>query len=438
MKDDSREGEGRGLSRRDFVKGTSRAAAGVALGVSAFGQKSHVDPQRIPRVVRAYDQNASTWDWSSNYYFDFIDQAAVNQMMWQGLMSLTGASTPRLACERVIPTYQPGDKIAIKINLNNNSNQSNEIDATAPVLNAVLLVLISGLGVPEGDIYVYDVSRAIPTFRIRSRVPYAVNFVQSGDPLAQSDSNAPISFRGISTQYCPLVLTQAGLDLLDHFRTMGSAAEQISMTASGKSESIEGQVSITASDVLSAHFLPEFLKVLRDRAPGISVEIVASDDIRDLKRREADIAIRHVRPEQPDLIAKLLVESAARFYAASDYLERYGRPASVADLAGALFVGYGDPARLLPHLAHLNLPLTKANFRYVSESGVTGWEMVRQGLGIGIMSTALGERTPGVEPVLPDLIPKITFPTWLVAHRELHTNRRIRLVFDLLSDHLKM
>ena len=235
-----------------------------------------------------------------------------------------------------------------------------------------------------------------------------------------------------------LVLTQAGLDLLDHFRTMGSAAEQISMTASGKSESVEGQVSITASDVLSAHFLPEFLKVLRDRAPGITVEIVASDDIRDLKRREADIAIRHVRPEQPDLIAKLLAESAARFYAASDYLERYGRPASVADLAGALFVGYGDPARLLPHLAHLNLPLTEANFRYVSESGVTGWEMVRQGLGIGIMSTALGGRTPGVEPVLPDLIPKITFPTWLVAHRELHTNRRIRLVFDLLSDHLKM
>ena len=209
MADDKREREGRHLSRRDFVKGTSRAAAGVALGVSALGQKTHIDPQRTPRVVRVYDQNASNWDWQSNYYFDFIDQAAVNQMFFQGLQSLTGASSARIACERLIPSYQPGDKIAIKINLNNNSNQSNEIDATAPVLNAVLLALISGLGVPAGDIYVYDVSRVIPTFRIRSRVPYAVNYVQSGDALAQSDTNAPISFRGIGTQYCPKVLTQA-------------------------------------------------------------------------------------------------------------------------------------------------------------------------------------------------------------------------------------
>jgi hypothetical protein len=209
MANDKRDRGRRHLSRRDFVKGTSNVAAGVALGVTALGQKIRIDPQRLPRVVRVYDQNASSWDWQSNYYFDFIDQAAVNQMFFQGLQSLTGAGSVRIACERLIPSYQPGDKIAIKINLNNNSNQSNGIDATAPVLNAVLLALISGLGVPDGDIYVYDVSRAIPSFRIRSRVPYGVNYVQSGDALAQSDSGAPISFRGISTQYCPKVLTQA-------------------------------------------------------------------------------------------------------------------------------------------------------------------------------------------------------------------------------------
>ncbi len=64
------------------------------------------------------------------------------------------------------------------------------------------------------------------------------------------------------------------------------------------------------------------------------------------------------------------------------------------------------------------------------------WELVKQGLAIGVMAKDVGDRTPGVECVLPDLDP-ITVPIWLVTHRELHTSRRIRLVFDVLADSLK-
>jgi len=208
MVDEKEEPEGKDLSRRDFFRGTTKAAAGVALGIDALAQQKSASIRRL-RVVRAFDGNATSWDYSSNYYFDFIDQNAVNQMFLEGLQSLMRANSVRAACRQMIPYYQPGEKIAIKINLNNNSNQSNEIDATAPVLNALLLALTSGLGASETDIYVYDVSRAIPTYRIRSRVPWNINYVQSGDALAQADTNAPISFRGIGNQYCPLVLTQA-------------------------------------------------------------------------------------------------------------------------------------------------------------------------------------------------------------------------------------
>lgn len=206
MVNEERAEKGRGLSRRELIRGGTQAAAGVALGAAAFAAGS---PARKPRVVRAYDGNATSWDGQSNYYFDFIDQDAVDGMFLRGLQQLMHASSVREACRRLIPYYQPGERIAIKINLNNVANQSNEIDATAPVLNAVLLALVSGLGARAEDIYVYDVSRPIPSFRIRERVPWAVNYVQDGDPLAQADPSAPIAFRNIATQYCPYVLTQA-------------------------------------------------------------------------------------------------------------------------------------------------------------------------------------------------------------------------------------
>lgn len=230
-----------------------------------------------------------------------------------------------------------------------------------------------------------------------------------------------------------LSLTEAGLDLLGHVKAMAEAAGQVSLVASGQSQAIEGLVVITASDLLSAYSLPPILDELRERAPGIDIEVVASNEIRDLKRREADIAIRHVRPDQPDLIAKQVPNTTAHFYAAPSYLKRHGRPETVEDLAKAVFVATGDITSYLNAIRPAGLPLTKVNFKYTSDSGFVSWEMVKQGLGMCIMTKELAAVTPGVEQVLPDF-PPMPVPIWLVTHRELRTNRRIRVVFDLLSD----
>ena len=232
-----------------------------------------------------------------------------------------------------------------------------------------------------------------------------------------------------------LSLTQSGLELLEHVRAMGDAAGRIALTASGQSRRVDGHVCITATDVVSMHLLPPALKRLRDMAPGIEVEVVASNEVRDLHRREADIAIRHARPEQPDLIAQLLREVSIRLYASTDYLDGLGRPGSPGELAEAVFIGFDRSGRLLTRLNQMGLPLAKDNFRLTSENGAVAWEMVKHGLGIGLMAEDVANRTPGVECVLPDLAP-IPVPVWLVTHRELHTSRRIRLVFDVLAESL--
>ena len=177
------------------------------------------------------------------------------------------------------------------------------------------------------------------------------------------------------------------------------------------------------------------LKRIRDFAPEIEIDVVASNEIRDLTRREADIAIRHVRPEQPDLIAKLVRESSCRLYAAEEYLNRYGRPKTASDLADADFIGFEDAERMISFLNELGLPLTRRNFKLSSASGTVILELVRQGLGISAFVEETAALVPNFELVLPAFDP-IPVPIWLVTHRELHTSRRVRLVFDLLAEAL--
>ncbi|WP_170359997.1 LysR family transcriptional regulator [Ruegeria arenilitoris] len=230
-----------------------------------------------------------------------------------------------------------------------------------------------------------------------------------------------------------LQITTAGIELLEHTRTMGAAADRIALAASGQAQSIEGQVRITASDVMSAYILPDLLRQIRAQAPKLRIDVIAANDIRDLMRREADIAIRHVRPDQPDLIAKLVQEADGHFYAATAYLNRAGRPKSLSDLSRHEFISFGDTAQMIAYFEPIGLHLTEENFRLGSQNGIVSWEFARQGFGIAPMSEPVGDATPGMERVLPDMEP-LRFPIWLTTHRELHTSRRIRLVFDLLAD----
>lgn len=232
-----------------------------------------------------------------------------------------------------------------------------------------------------------------------------------------------------------LSLTGTGAELLIHVREMAEVANRISLTASSQSQTIEGQVRITASDVMSAYLLPQILKRIRQAAPLLEIDIVAANDLRDIQRREADIAIRHVRPTQPDLIAKLVTESSAHFYAASSYLDHVGRPRTEADLARLDFVSFGNVSEMVGFLAPAGIPVSAQNFRIGSKNGVVAWELVRQGFGIGVMADDVAECSAGIERVLPGRAP-FTFPVWLATHSELHTARRIRLVFDILAEGL--
>jgi len=232
-----------------------------------------------------------------------------------------------------------------------------------------------------------------------------------------------------------LTLTPSGLELLDHVRNMGQAANRVSLAASGQAHSIEGSICITASEIYSAYLLPPVIAKLRKIAPGIEVEIVASNATVDLRRREADIAIRNARPTQSDLIARKLGNDTARLYAAMSYLDHIGPPDSPAALSRADFIGFDSTAVMRDGLNKLGLNLTDSNFPILTTNHLVQWEMVKQGVGIGVVPESLGEAEPLVRQALPGL-PPLVFDMWLVTHRELNTSRRVRLVFDFLAQQL--
>lgn len=232
-----------------------------------------------------------------------------------------------------------------------------------------------------------------------------------------------------------MALTPTGLDLLEHARAMGAAVEALGLAASGRSQAVGGVVSVSATDAVAACLLPPLLRQLREQEPGIAIEVIASDALSDLLRREADIAIRHVKPEQPDLIARWIRDTTASFYASDDWVKAHGHPHRAEEAAALPFVGSDRSGQFLAYLRQHGLPISEANFSCYCHHSMAYWALVRQGLGIGAMMDEIARRTPGVTRVL-DEVPPVRFPIWLVTHRELRTSRRIRVVFEALAQAL--
>ncbi|MCA9659917.1 MAG: LysR family transcriptional regulator [Myxococcales bacterium] len=233
-----------------------------------------------------------------------------------------------------------------------------------------------------------------------------------------------------------LELTATGLDLVDHVRTMGEAATRVSLAATGQATSVEGTVSITSSDAISAFLLPPILSELRVDHPGIEIELEVSNDARDLRRREADIAIRNFRTSQSDLIARKVRDGRAYMYAASAYLERVGRPRTLEDLKRIDFIAFDRTDMMIDGLRALGAEVERRQFPVVTSNHLVQWELCKRGVGVCVMMEEVGDAEPAVERVLPELVSPFPVPMWIVCHRELRTSRRIRLVFDRLAEGL--
>ncbi|MEX0406135.1 LysR family transcriptional regulator [Aquibium sp. LZ166] len=231
-------------------------------------------------------------------------------------------------------------------------------------------------------------------------------------------------------------LSDDGIALLGRAQAMREQAEAISRLALGATEAVAGTVRIAASEIVSAYVLPSMMATFADVEPGIEIEIVASNQVENLLRRDADIAIRMVEPAQLDLVARKITDIRLTACAATSYLGRRGRPATPEELVGHDLVGYDRGMDLINGFRDFGVEIDRHGFRFRSDNQIVFWEAIRAGNGIGFAQVPLVAREPLVEAILPGM-PLPTLPMWLAMHRDVRTSARIRRVADFLYEQLK-
>ena len=215
-----------------------------------------------------------------------------------------------------------------------------------------------------------------------------------------------------------------------------SAAAAFERAAASHGAGVRGIVRISASDVIAVEVLPPLLAQLRRDHPGLVIELVPTDRIQDVLKREADIAVRMAPPAQDALVARRVGEIEVGLYARDDYLAHHGAPATIDALAHHTLIGF-DTVTPFIRSAGRGMPLWKRDaFALRTDSNLAQLAMIRAGYGIGFCQSALAKRDARLVRVLPDAL-GMRLDTWVVMHEDLRTSPRSRAVFDALANGLR-
>lgn len=229
--------------------------------------------------------------------------------------------------------------------------------------------------------------------------------------------------------------TPTALRLADAARAMECGALQLARDLTSAQASASGTVRLSASQPVACVLLPEVLARMRQDLPGIQIELVSSNAVSNLLRREADIAVRMLRPAQATLVARKLGDVEMGIFGHRDYLARRGTPQHPRDLLGHDLIGYDTDDAIVRGFAALGFSVRRENFQFRSDDLIAQWQAVRHGLGLGFASVYHARHEPEVLRVLPSLrVPPL--PMWLAVHREIRSNGRIRAVYDYLAHSL--
>lgn len=231
-----------------------------------------------------------------------------------------------------------------------------------------------------------------------------------------------------------LAPTEGALALAPHAEAMASAAEALWRTASGEAEEDRGTVRITASEIIGTEVLPPILVSFREKHPRIVIELMLSNRTEDLLQREADIAVRMIRPTQGALVAKKLGVVGLSLHAHRTYIAAHGSPKTVEELSQHSIIGF-DREPSVRRLKDLGIVLTRDFFAFRCDSDLAQFAALRAGFGLGMCQQALVKKYPDLVPVLADKV-NFELDVWIAMHEDLKTSLRMRLMFDHLAAEL--
>jgi DNA-binding transcriptional LysR family regulator len=228
-------------------------------------------------------------------------------------------------------------------------------------------------------------------------------------------------------------LTESGEAVRLRTEDVEQAVLSVEREALGRDLQPTGKVRLTTTNDIATLVVGPNLGDFRRRYPEILLEIIASVEVINLSRREADIALRTVRPTQPDAVVRHVGWWNLGLYAARSYAKaRRLKPGSV-DAGGFEIVTFNEEVAdwrggpwFAKHAADADVALA-ANTRTIH------YAACRAGLGLAILPCVMADRDPDLIRLLP---PEkvVSVELWLVVHRDLVRTARVRAVIDFLAE----
>ena len=232
-----------------------------------------------------------------------------------------------------------------------------------------------------------------------------------------------------------LLPTEAARSLRAYAESMRSTAAALERTAASQGTGVRGTVRITASDVIGVEVLPPIIAGLRERHPHLAVELTLTDRVQDLLRREADIAVRMLRPRQELLVARRIGQVELGLHAHQRYLERHGAPAALADLARHSLIGFDQATAFVRSAGKVLSQWRRDHFAMRTDNNLAQLALIRSGAGIGVCQAAIARRDSSIVRLLPRQF-AMRLEMWVTMHEDLRASPRCRETFDALVDGL--
>jgi len=230
-----------------------------------------------------------------------------------------------------------------------------------------------------------------------------------------------------------LALTEAGQKLVEAADRMNDAADQFQRQASGLSEELTGDVRISVNEIIGIYMLPSAIAAFREQHPGVHVEIIITNRVTSLSKRDADIALRMFRPTQPDLVARRLPDLEMGFYAHKDYIAKHGQPTSFEDMMQHTVIGFDEGMDFINGARAFGYELKREDFPLRTDHLLAQLGLMRAGAGINGTHVEIAKHFPELVRVAEFIdLPKLEF--WCVCHADVQFNSRIREMMNFLVE----
>jgi DNA-binding transcriptional LysR family regulator len=229
-----------------------------------------------------------------------------------------------------------------------------------------------------------------------------------------------------------LAPTEAAQSLRGHVEAMESTASALERTAASQGVGVRGVVRVSASEVVAVEVLAPIVARLRESHPALTVELVASNRLQDLLRREADIAVRMTQPRQELLVARRIGHVDVGLHAHPRYLAAHGAPRNSSELAGHSLIGFDQESPFVRSAMKSVPGLRRDSFSIRTDSDLAQLALIRAGAGIGFCQVAIARRE-GLVRLLPRQF-TLTLDTWITMHEDLRNSPRCRVTFDALVE----